>query len=194
MPQFKENPDDQLLSELRAELASSQAALQAGQNDLSASQGKLQNGVRDLAAKQQELYLAQTDVTTLRVELAAPRAILQAAQAELASSQNKLKVAEQELTKLRAANQDALDVGQSERVGRAESERLGRIKDEFLVLDRGTESVLTSYTDITERKQAEEALLKAGALQSAIFNSANFSSIATDAKGVIQRAGAPARY
>src|SRR5580693_4930693 len=41
-------------------------------------------------------------------------------------------------------------------------------------------------TDITARKEAEEALLKAGALQSAIFNSANFSSIATDAKGVIQ--------
>jgi len=40
--------------------------------------------------------------------------------------------------------------------------------------------------DITARKQAEEALLKAGALQNAIFNSANFSSIATDAKGVIQ--------
>jgi len=40
--------------------------------------------------------------------------------------------------------------------------------------------------DITARKQAEDALLKAGALQSAIFNSANFSSIATDAKGVIQ--------
>ncbi|MGP1679673.1 MAG: PAS domain S-box protein, partial [Burkholderiales bacterium] len=40
--------------------------------------------------------------------------------------------------------------------------------------------------DITARKRAEEALLKAGALQSAIFNSANFSSIATDAKGVIQ--------
>ena len=36
------------------------------------------------------------------------------------------------------------------------------------------------------RKQAEEALLKSDALQSAIFNSANFSSIATDAKGVIQ--------
>jgi PAS domain S-box-containing protein len=32
----------------------------------------------------------------------------------------------------------------------------------------------------------EEVLLQAGALQSAIFNSANFSSIATDAKGVIQ--------
>jgi signal transduction histidine kinase len=33
---------------------------------------------------------------------------------------------------------------------------------------------------------AEETLLKAGALQRAIFNSANFSSIATDANGVIQ--------
>jgi len=41
-------------------------------------------------------------------------------------------------------------------------------------------------TDNSARKRAEEALLKAGALQSAIFNSANFSSIATDAKGVIQ--------
>src|SRR4030081_1342125 len=39
---------------------------------------------------------------------------------------------------------------------------------------------------VTSRRQAEEALLKAGALQSAIFNSANLSSIATDAKGVIQ--------
>ena len=41
-------------------------------------------------------------------------------------------------------------------------------------------------TDNTARKHAEEALLKAGALQNAIFNSANFSSIATDAEGVIQ--------
>jgi PAS domain S-box-containing protein len=41
-------------------------------------------------------------------------------------------------------------------------------------------------TDNTARKLAEEALLKTGALQRAIFNSANFSSIATDAKGVIQ--------
>ena len=40
--------------------------------------------------------------------------------------------------------------------------------------------------DISARKQAEEALRKADALQNAIFNSANFSSIATDAKGVIQ--------
>ena len=41
-------------------------------------------------------------------------------------------------------------------------------------------------TDNTARRAAEEALLQAGALQSAIFNSANFSSIATDAQGVIQ--------
>src|SRR6201999_1457496 len=41
-------------------------------------------------------------------------------------------------------------------------------------------------TDGTARRQTEGALLEAGALQSAIFNSANFSSIATDAKGVIQ--------
>jgi PAS domain S-box-containing protein len=41
-------------------------------------------------------------------------------------------------------------------------------------------------TDNSARKRAEEALLKAGALQNAIFNSANFSSIATDEKGVIQ--------
>ena len=41
-------------------------------------------------------------------------------------------------------------------------------------------------TDNTARKRAEEALIKAGALQKAIFNSANFSSIATDANGVIQ--------
>jgi PAS domain S-box-containing protein len=41
-------------------------------------------------------------------------------------------------------------------------------------------------TDNTAHKRSKEALLKAGALQSAIFNSENFSSIATDAKGVIQ--------
>ena len=40
--------------------------------------------------------------------------------------------------------------------------------------------------EVTSSAQAEEVLLKAGALQKAIFNSANFSSIATDAKGVIQ--------
>src|SRR5260221_10536 len=55
---------------------------------------------------------------------------------------------------------------------------------------RDAENAIIGYlligTDNTARKRAEEALLKAGALQSAIFNSANFSSIATDAKGVIQ--------
>ena len=43
----------------------------------------------------------------------------------------------------------------------------------------GTVEVLTEV-------RRQEALLKTGALQSAIFTSANFSSIATDAKGVIQ--------
>src|SRR5512133_3254253 len=38
---------------------------------------------------------------------------------------------------------------------------------------------------ITERRQ-ETAILKTGALQNAILNSANFSSIATDERGVIQ--------
>src|SRR5215210_4391071 len=55
---------------------------------------------------------------------------------------------------------------------------------------RDAQDVIIGYlligTDNSARKRAEEALIKAGALQSAIFNSANFSSIATDAKGVIQ--------
>jgi PAS domain S-box-containing protein len=48
------------------------------------------------------------------------------------------------------------------------------------------ELLVLAMEDVTERKRAEEALVKGGALQSAIFNSANFSSIATDEKGVIQ--------
>ena len=40
--------------------------------------------------------------------------------------------------------------------------------------------------DLVSGAGDEQALLNAGALQNAIFNSANFSSIATDAKGVIQ--------
>jgi PAS domain S-box-containing protein len=55
---------------------------------------------------------------------------------------------------------------------------------------RGADGAIIGFLSIgignTARKQAEEALVKAGALQTAIFNSANFSSIATDAKGVIQ--------
>ena len=45
--------------------------------------------------------------------------------------------------------------------------------------DQGTSAGLTEI-------RRQEALLKTGALQNAIFNSANFSSIATDEKGVIQ--------
>jgi PAS domain S-box-containing protein len=52
--------------------------------------------------------------------------------------------------------------------------------------DGGIIGYLLIGTDNTARKRAEEALLEAGALQAAIFNSANFSSIATDEKGVIQ--------
>jgi len=48
------------------------------------------------------------------------------------------------------------------------------------------ELLVLAMEDVTARKRAEEALLEAGALQSAIFNSANFSSIATDERGVIQ--------
>jgi PAS domain S-box-containing protein len=55
---------------------------------------------------------------------------------------------------------------------------------------RGAQEGIIGYlligTDNTARKRAEAALRKGSALQSAIFNSANFSSIATDAKGVIQ--------
>src|SRR4249920_582299 len=51
---------------------------------------------------------------------------------------------------------------------------------------RHGELLVLAMEDVTPRKRAEEALLKAGALQNAIFNSANFSSIATDEKGVIQ--------
>ena len=48
------------------------------------------------------------------------------------------------------------------------------------------ELLVLAMEDVTARKRAEEALVEAGALQNAIFNSANFSSIATDEKGVIQ--------
>ena len=52
--------------------------------------------------------------------------------------------------------------------------------------DDGVPVLRIVITDIDARRQAEAALVKAGALQAAIFNSANFSSIATDARGVIQ--------
>src|SRR4051812_18011623 len=45
---------------------------------------------------------------------------------------------------------------------------------------------VNAVLDAGAEVRRDEALLKTGALQNAIFNSANFSSIATDAKGVIQ--------
>ena len=45
---------------------------------------------------------------------------------------------------------------------------------------------IATAADVSIDVRHAEALLKTGALQSAIFNSANFSSIATDANGVIQ--------
>jgi PAS domain S-box-containing protein len=52
--------------------------------------------------------------------------------------------------------------------------------------DNGGTVTRIVISDISSRKQVDEALYKAGALQRAIFNSANFSSIATDAGGVIR--------
>jgi PAS domain S-box-containing protein len=53
------------------------------------------------------------------------------------------------------------------------------LEDTGLLEDAGTMDVVTEI-------RREAALLKTGALQNAILNSANFSSIATDEKGVIQ--------
>ena len=47
-------------------------------------------------------------------------------------------------------------------------------------------AVQASVFDYIAEVRRQDELLRTGALQSAIFNSANFSSIATDAKGVIQ--------
>jgi len=52
--------------------------------------------------------------------------------------------------------------------------------------DLATHDDDAGIVDIVTEVRREEALLKTGALQNAIFNSANFSSIATDEKGVIQ--------
>jgi PAS domain S-box-containing protein len=49
-----------------------------------------------------------------------------------------------------------------------------------------TKTLDTMTADANAEVRRQEALLKTGALQNAILNSANFSSIATDDKGVIQ--------
>src|SRR6201987_4736710 len=65
-------------------------------------------------------------------------------------------------------------------------EKLALLKIAFCRAPAFSSTSSACLRDVTSRKQAEEVLVKAGALQKAIFNSANFSSIATDAKGVIQ--------
>src|ERR1700731_2286093 len=52
--------------------------------------------------------------------------------------------------------------------------------------DSATPDAAVGKLNIVTEVRRKEVLLKAGALQNAIFNSANFSSIATDERGVIQ--------
>ena len=52
----------------------------------------------------------------------------------------------------------------------------------MLTIFKNSADAADAYADVRH----SETLLKTEALQRAIFNSANFSSIATDAKGVIQ--------
>jgi PAS domain S-box-containing protein len=52
--------------------------------------------------------------------------------------------------------------------------------------DSATPEAAVRKLNIVTEVRRKEVLLKAGALQNAIFNSANFSSIATDERGVIQ--------
>jgi PAS domain S-box-containing protein len=56
------------------------------------------------------------------------------------------------------------------------------MKDPDSTIDNAAPGIADGITEF----RRQESLLKTGALQDAIFNSANFSSIATDAKGVIQ--------
>src|SRR4029079_14435461 len=69
-------------------------------------------------------------------------------------------------------------------------ERASRADNRLASLDKTSKSAVLSpiprTTEGTIEDRRQEALLKTGALQDAILNSANFSSIATDAKGVIQ--------
>jgi PAS domain S-box-containing protein len=85
-----------------------------------------------------------------------------------------------------SAEARAIGVGR-EVMGRHKSGRAFPLEIAVSEMSLGGQRYFTGLLrDISTRKQVEEALRKAGALQNAIFNSANFSSIATDAKGVIQ--------
>src|SRR3979409_1665012 len=64
-------------------------------------------------------------------------------------------------------------------------------KPDSAALDRGASEVTViaeaaAAVTVNAEVRRQEALLKTGALQDAILNSANFSIIATDEKGVIQ--------
>ena len=86
----------------------------------------------------------------------------------------------------RTADTDLTGSGR-EAVGRRKDGRAFPLEIAATEMSLGGERYFTGVLrDLTARKRADEVLLKAGALQNAIFNSANFSSIATDAKGVIQ--------
>ncbi len=58
--------------------------------------------------------------------------------------------------------------------------------DDPAATEEVTAADVNTTADVITEVRREAALLKTGALQNAIFNSANFSSIATDEKGVIQ--------
>jgi PAS domain S-box-containing protein len=89
-----------------------------------------------------------------------------------------------------ALSQQALESGEAQtceiQMRKASGSQLWVHLDLTLSRAEGALTIRVVISDVSERKHAEAELINAGALQSAIFNSANFSSIATDAHGVIQ--------
>ena len=57
---------------------------------------------------------------------------------------------------------------------------------QVLLSPKRAEPLSVGSVEVVTEVERKEAVLKTGALQNAILNSANFSSIATDEKGVIQ--------
>ena len=64
--------------------------------------------------------------------------------------------------------------------------QVGRIYENDYLYDTARKRAEALEHEIAERKRVEQAMSEAGALQRAIFNSGNFSSIATDAEGIIR--------